>query len=84
MTDIMEFITSYKKYLGKFKKFNIQLSENDNLLEDIKGSKYVVGLSSMAMAISTELGKPTISCIPLNGLRPHFLPYNSILDIVDL
>ena len=74
----------YKKYIDQINEYNIIVSNEHSLLEQIKGSIYVVGLSSMAMAISCEVRKPTFSCIPPEGIRPHFLPYDNIVDIIDL
>jgi hypothetical protein len=74
----------YTKYINKIDGYNIIVSNAHSLLEQIKGSLYVVGLSSMAMAISCEVGKPTFSCIPPKGIRPHFLPYDNIVDLIDL
>ena len=45
----------------------IAISDNDDLFVDLHNSDLVVGMESMALAISLFLGKPTVSAIPIQS-----------------
>lgn len=63
-------------------KYNIHISDNDDLFVDLHDSDLVVGMESMALAISLFLGKPTVSAIPIQSFRCR-LPMKEIVHLSD-
>ena len=61
----------------EFPNIDLVISEKNSLLIDIKNSSYVVGVDTMAMAISYELGKDVYCAIPSKDYSEYFnlLPY---------
>ena len=65
-----------KKRYGK--KYNIELSDAPNLINDIFSSNVVVGCNSMALAVAANVcKKKTINAIPFKNVKNN-LPYKSI------
>jgi len=67
----------YKWIINKYDRYNIEISEDKNLIEDICRSAIVLGCESMAMVVALKLNKRVISSIPIKGLK-HCLPFKKI------
>lgn len=77
----------YSKFL-KQKEFNeirskIEISENKNLIEDLKISRNIIGINSMALVIAVLLKKKVFSCLNTNS-SSFKLPYSEIKTITSI
>lgn len=72
----------YERLLDGF-PYNVSISRNSSLVQDILSTEIVVGCSSMALVIATLSGRKVISCLPPGAELPPW-PYHSILRLSDL
>ena len=74
----------YSDIIKKYSSYNIVLSNEESLLQQIKSCSYVAGLSSMAMVVALEMRISVFCVIPSNIKYSHYLPYNEIININSL
>ena len=67
----------YNWLISKYNTMNIEISNNDNLLDDVVNADTVVGCESMALVVGLLAGKCVISTIPFGG-KLCSLPHKNI------
>ena len=65
---------SYHKYDKLCSEYNIKVSKNKELIDDLIKVNYVVGISSMALYIAEILGKSIVYALPKKNLNHSKLP----------
>jgi hypothetical protein len=74
-----ESLEKYQWVLNEY-KYNVILSNNFHLVEDIMQSTHIFGCDSMALVAGLVCGKKVYSCIPPHGMKMS-IPYSGIIKL---
>ena len=75
--------TKYKKILNKYKKLNLKISKEKDLIKDINQNDYIVGCETTALVVALIAKKKVFCSIPKKGKKSS-LPYKNIMHISKL
>ena len=69
--------SKYAYIKDNYPHYNLEISNDSDLLDNIASSQIIIGSNTMALVVAVALGKRAISIIP-KGAQPCVLPYTEI------